>query len=215
MITQTHSEYIKEYLGESMQILYMMPIEDIDRVIEILYDGWKNDATIFVMGNGGSASTASHFAADLIKYTSADNNNGKNTKKRFKVMCLNDNVAINSAITNDIGFSSTFSEQLIPWIKKDDIVFAFSVHGGSGETKYGKWSQNIPQAFSLAKKSGAKLIGMAGDTGGIMKDSADACIVIPKVKAETITPQVEGFHVVIHHLIVHRLRDLIKASKQT
>ncbi len=202
----TNKSFIKKYLSESKKIIDTIPYEDIEQIIEILFDAWQNEATIFVMGNGGSASTASHFAADLTKYTASDNKQ----KKRFKVMCLTDNMVLTSAWTNDFGFDTIFAEQMRPWIKKDDVVFAFSVHGGSGKMKGGKWSQNIPKAFQLAKKSGAKLIGMSGDTGGVMKKTADACIVIPTVNSETITPQVEGFHVVIHHLIIHRLKELVE-----
>ena len=204
----TNKPFIKDYLKETNEILNSLPIKDIAEVVDILFEGWKRNSTVFVMGNGGSSSTASHFAADLAKYPT-DGIEGKNAKKRFKVLCLNDNMPLTSAVTNDIGFDSIFSEQLLTWIKKGHIVFAFSVHGGSGETKFGKWSQNIPKAFALARKHHAILLGMAGDTGGIMKQTADACIVVPTVNKQTISPQVEGIDVVIHHLIIHRLRELI------
>lgn len=204
-----NTSYIKKYLSESKKIIDALPYNDIEKVIEILFQAWQEEATIFVMGNGGSASTASHFAADLTKYT-VMGASYEQQKKRFKVMCLTDNMALTSAWTNDFGFDTIFAEQMYPWIKKNDVVFAFSVHGGSHEKTTGQYSQNIPKAFELAKKRSAKLIGMAGDTGGVMKEISDACIVIPTVNAKTITPQVEGFHVVIHHLIIHRLKELIE-----
>lgn len=209
MKSAKHTTFIKKYLSESKKIINTISYEDIEKIITILFEAWQEEATIFVMGNGGSASTASHFAADLTKYT-VMGASYEQQKKRFKVMCLTDNMVLTSAWTNDFGFDTIFAEQMYPWIKKNDVVFAFSVHGGSHEKEEGKYSQNIPKAFELAKKRGAKLIGMAGDTGGVMKEISDACVVIPTVNPETITTHVEGFHVVIHHLIIHRLKELIE-----
>jgi D-sedoheptulose 7-phosphate isomerase len=209
MTRDTNQKYIKQYLTETNKILKKLPHKDIDKIISILFDAWLQEATIFVMGNGGSASTASHFAADLSK-TTIMGASYEQKKKRFRVMCLTDNVPLTSAWTNDFGFDTIFAEQMDPWIKKNDIVFAFSVHGGSKSVKPGEWSQNIPKAFELAKERGAKLVGLAGDTGGSMKEIADACVVIPTVKKERITPHVEGLHVVVHHLIIFRLKELIE-----
>lgn len=204
-----HKKFINQYFREAAQIINKVSRSDIDKIIEILFDAWQQERTIFIMGNGGSASTASHFAADLTKYT-VMGASYEQSRKRFKVMCLTDNVVLTSAWTNDFGFDSIFSEQMAPWLNKNDVVMAISVHGGSGEMKGGTWSQNIPKAFELAKERGAKIIGLAGDTGGIMKVMADVCVVVPTVNKETITPHVEAFHVVIHHLIIHRLKQLIE-----
>lgn len=204
-----NTKFINNYLSETRQILRKLSRTDLDMIIRVLFEAWLSEATVFVMGNGGSASTASHFSADLTKYT-VMGASYEQKKKRFKVMCLTDNTVLNSAWTNDFGFDAVFAEQMEPWVKKNDVVIAFSVHGGSGESKNGKWSQNIPVAFQLAKERGAKLIGFAGDTGGVMKEMADVCIVIPTVNKETITPHVESFHVVVHHLIIHRLKQLIE-----
>lgn len=202
--------FIKQYLNESKKIIRQLSQAEIDKIIDILFEAWLQESTIFVMGNGGSASTASHFAADLTKYT-VMGASYELKKKRFKVICLTDNMVLTSAWTNDFGFDTVFAEQMEPWIKKNDVVFAFSVHGGTLEKDGGNiWSQNIPKAFELAKERGAKLVGLAGDTGGAMKKMADACVVIPTVNKEAITPHVEGLHVVIHHLIIHRLKQLIQ-----
>lgn len=205
-----NTKFINNYLSETRQILRKLSRTDLDLIIRILFEAWLSEATVFVMGNGGSASTASHFSADLTKYT-VMGASYEQKKKRFKVICLNDNAVLNSAWTNDYGFEAIFAEQMEPWIKKNDLVIAFSVHGGSSETKTGgKWSQNIPKAFQLARERGAKIIGFSGDSGGAMKEMADVCIVVPTVNKETITPHVEAFHVVIHHLIIHRLKQLIE-----
>lgn len=204
-----NTSFIRQYFSEAREIIKKMPLGPIDEIINILYNAWQEEHTIFVMGNGGSASTASHFAADLTKYT-VMGASYEQKRKRFKVICLTDNIVLNSAWTNDFGFDAIFAEQMEPWLKKNDVVIAISVHGGSGEAKGGKWSQNIPKAFQLAKERGAKIIGLAGDTGGIMKEMADVCVVIPTVNKEAITPHVEAFHVVVHHLIIHRLKQLIE-----
>lgn len=202
--------FIEKYLTESEKIVKKMPVKDIDTVIDILFHAWQEEATVFVMGNGGSASTASHFAADLAKYPTPQNVSKNKNKKRFKALCLTDNMATISAWTNDNGFHTIFAEQLRPWLKENDVVVAFSVHGGSIRPGGGKWSENIPKALELAKERGAKIVGFAGDSGGLLKKMADACIVVPTVSHETITPQVEGLHVVLHHLVIHRLKQLIE-----
>jgi D-sedoheptulose 7-phosphate isomerase len=136
-------------------------------------------------------------------------------KKRLKAICLSDNIVLTSAWTNDFGFDSIFVEQMKPWLKKNDVVVAFSVHGGADKMNGGKWSQNIIKAFKLAKERGAKVIGFAGDTGGIMKQMADVCVVVPSVNKEMITGHTEGLHVVINHLIIHRLKQLIEQWGKT
>lgn len=206
----SNEEFIKNYLLESQQILKELSVEDIDKIIKHLFKAWKQNSTVYVMGNGGSSTTASHFAADLSKYPISSSYGQK--IKRLKVICLCDSMPLISAWTNDVGFESIFSEQLEPWLKKNDVVIAFSVHGGSGSPMKGKkWSQNIPRAIQLAKDKGAKVLGFSGDKGGVLKQLSDACLVIPTANNDTITPQVEGFHSLINHLIVHRLKQLILA----
>lgn len=213
MKNQSNQVFIKKHLLEGEKILKKVSVKDLDAIINLLFEAWQQEATVFVMGNGGSASTASHFAADLAKYPLG--NFHEQEMKRFKAICLNDNVPGVSAWTNDVGFETIFSEQLKPWLKKNDVLVAFSVHGGSGSpTKGKKWSQNIPMALELAKKRGAKIVGFSGDTGGVLKKMADACVVVPTVNKDTITPQVEGFHVVLDHLIIHRLKQLIQAHEK-
>lgn len=205
----TNGQFVRQYFLQTQQIVKKMPVKEINKVIALFFEAWQQEATVFVMGNGGSASTASHFAADLTKYT-VMGASYEQRKKRFKVICLSDNMVLTSAWTNDFGFDSIFAEQMDPWLKKNDVVVAFSVHGGTGAMRGGKWSQNIPKAFELAKERGAKLIGFAGDTGGIMKQMADVCVVVPSFNKEMITVHTEGLHVVIHHLIIHRLKQLIE-----
>ncbi|OGD86955.1 hypothetical protein A2Z23_01705 [Candidatus Curtissbacteria bacterium RBG_16_39_7] len=199
-------EFIHSYLEEAIEIAKKIDEKDLEKIIEILFGAWRNGKKVFTMGNGGSLSTASHFAADLAKYTIVEH------KPRFKTICLNDNASTVSALTNDEGFNSIFSEQLIPWLEEGDVLVGFSVHGGIGFGNAGAWSQNLGKAVKLAKEKKAKVIGFSGDAGGMLREESDACIVIPTVNKDHITPQVEGWHSVLAHLVVHRLRELIKTS---
>jgi O-acetyl-ADP-ribose deacetylase (regulator of RNase III)/phosphoheptose isomerase len=193
-------EYINTYLSTLVVLAEQIPREDIEKAIELLFDAWRNDAQVFILGNGGSASTATHFACDLSKTTIVGN------ARRFKVMDLVDNIPLVSAWTNDSGFGSIFAEQLKPWLREGDVVIGISVHGGSGEGEAGPWSQNLMQAVRLAKERKAKVIGFSGFGGGAMKDLADVSIVVPIDQEPLGTPLVESFHVVLHHLVCSALK---------
>ena len=197
------TELIRNYLSEVGRIAVDISVEDIEKAIEILFDAWKRGRQIFICGNGGSASTATHLACDLAKTTIVSD------AKRFKVMALVDNTPLVSAWTNDSGFGSIFAEQLKPWLEEDDVVVGISVHGGSGEGDAGPWSQNLGRAIALAKERGARIIGFSGFGGGAIKEMADVCVVVPIDKEPLGTPLVESYHVVIHHLICSALKQRI------
>src|SRR5207237_7802403 len=148
--------------------------------------------------------TATHFAADLAKYTICAG------KPRFKVLCLTDNVPLVSAWTNDGGFNSIFVEQMAAWLERGDALVGFSVHGGSGAGEAGPWSQNMVQAMRAAKDAGASVIGFSGFDGGAMAQMADYCGTVPVLVDELGTPIVERIHLLLHHLIVHSLREQIQ-----
>lgn len=192
--------YINNYFDEMKKIIDDISREEINKVIEVLFDLWKNDSQVFAMGNGGSASTASHFVCDLAKCTIVEG------KKRFKVIGLNDNIPLVSALTNDNGFDNLYVEQLKNFFKKGDAVVCFSVHGGSGQDKAGLWSQNLLKAMQYAKDNGGIAIGFSGFDGGAMKTLADVCLVVPF----NATPHVESFHLVLEHLISNCLHEKIK-----
>ncbi len=204
-ITMKHGAYITQYLDEMARITREISQQDIDRAIDILLDAWRRGSTVFVMGNGGSASTATHLACDLAKYAIVDE------KPRFRVMGLTDNIPLVSAWTNDNGFGSIFAEQLRPWLTEGDVLIGISVHGGSGGGQARPWSQNLVQAMALAKERGARIIGLSGFSGGAMKEMADVCIVVPINEEPLGTPLVESWHVVVHHLLCYTLRRRIEA----
>lgn len=198
-----NSAYIDKFFTGMEEILKKISREDINTVIEMLFDAWAKGKKVFVIGNGGSSSTAMHFASDLNKCTISPG------KKRMRVMSLVDNTPLVSALTNDDGWDNIYTEQLKNFYEQGDLIAAFSVHGGAGKDKAGAWSQNLLKAMQYVKDNGGKAIGFAGFDGGAMKEMADACIVVPY----NTTPHVEAFHVVLHHLIAFCLAEKIKNEK--
>ena len=194
--------FVKNYLEELEAIVGRVSQADLCSVMALLYDAWKSGKQVFVAGNGGSASTATHFACDLAKFTAVEG------KRRFRVICLNDNIPLVSALTNDLGWDSVYYEQLRNLMNNGDVLVVISVHGGSGADKAGVWSQNLLKAAKFVQDNSGKVIGLAGFDGGALKQVADACIVAPV----SSTPQVEGFHVVLTHLLCAGLRDSIVES---
>ncbi|HIJ18872.1 TPA: SIS domain-containing protein [Candidatus Woesearchaeota archaeon] len=182
------------------EIIKKIDRQRIGSVIDALMRAREGGNTIYIMGNGGSASTATHFTCDLSKVTIVGD------KKRFKVMCLNDNIPLVSALTNDDGWSEIYIEQLKSHFKEGDVAIAFSVHGGSGSAKAGTWSQNLLKALQYAKDRGGTAIGFSGFDGGVMRELADICVVVPFDS----TPHVESFHLVLEHLITFCIRQKIE-----
>lgn len=198
-------EFIDNYFWEMETVINDISREDIDRVIELLFGAWRQGRTVFLMGNGGSASTATHFACDLAKCTVVEG------KPRFRVICLNDNIPLMSALINDEGFDNLFSEQLKNLMRPGDCLIAMSVHGGKGEDRAGLWSQNLLKAIQLAREQyDAVTIGLSGFNGGALREMADACVVVPF----NSTPQVESFHLALEHLICNCLREKIERNEE-
>lgn len=204
MANVTGDPLITRYVEEMERITSALDYGEVGKSVDILFDAWQTGRTIFTMGNGGSASTATHFASDLAKFTIVAG------QPRFKVYSLNDNIPLVSAWTNDSGFGGIFAEQMEPWLQAGDVLVGFSVHGGSGSGDAGPWSQNLVRAVALAKERGAKVIGLSGFDGGALKKLADACLVVPIDSEPMGTPLVESYHVVLHHLICLALKERIQ-----
>ena len=201
-------EFVDAYLRETAEIALGTSRDDLTRVIDVLFDAWKNDRTIYTCGNGGSAANASHLACDISKFTWCEG------KKRFKCHSLCDNAALISALTNDVGFNRIFLEQLEGRVVPGDVLVCLSVHGGSGADKAGPWSQNLVAAADFAKKKGAKVVALVGYDGGALRQMADASIIVPRTDSgHTSTPHVEGFHEIYHHLICERLRQMVAEAE--
>jgi D-sedoheptulose 7-phosphate isomerase len=184
-------EFIKKYFDDAKYILDNISKENISKVIDILSDARKKGKKVFICGNGGSASTATHFAADLFKLA------------RIKAISLNENVPLATAIINDEGWSELYIHQLKLLYEEGDVLIAISVHGGSGTDKAGLWSQNLVKAIDYVNKNKGTTIGFSGFDGGAFKDITNVCVVVPF----NSTPQVESFHIVLEHLITFRLHE--------
>lgn len=195
-------EFIRNYLEDVEGVASKVSQGDIEKVVRLLYDGWKRNRQIFIAGNGGSASTATHFASDLNKYASVRG------KKRFRAFALTDSMPLITALTNDEGWENVYSWQLENLMRRGDILVAISVHGGSGSDKAGPWSQNLLRAVKVARARRGRVVGIAGFDGGLLRRLADCSVVVPIDS----TPQVEGFHLVLTHLIVARLKQLVGES---
>ena len=188
-------EFIENYFKELKETIDKISVEDIKRVTNILYKAYKRDKQIFIIGNGGSASTASHFACDLSKGTLQRIYDEK--EKRFRVISLTDNVAHLTALANDLDYNDVFSQQLRNLVNPGDIVVAIS---GSGNSK------NILNAVDSASKSGAITIGFLGFDGGKLKEKVDHYIHVPS----NHYGRIEDLHLVLAHLISSYLTEMKK-----
>jgi len=183
-------EAMKNYLETVGGILKNLPLPRIEQIIELIYKTYLNDSFIFLLGNGGSAATASHLACDLGKGTVAPG------RKRMKVMSLTDNLPLITAWANDTQYEDIFAEQLAHFVSSGDLVIGIS---GSGKSK------NVLNAIKLAKECGALTVGLTGFDGGEMKDMVDYCLIVPSTNMQ----QIEDCHLIITHLIFSLLRDRI------
>lgn len=195
-------DFIRDYISEMKRVAETISVEDADRTVGLLYDAWKDKRQVFICGNGGSASTATHFACDLVKTVAPQG------KRGFRAECLNDNIPLMLALINDDGFDNLFVEQLRIKFQPGDVLVCISVHGGAGKDKAGLWSQNLLKAMKYAQEVGGKTIGLSGFDGGPMKEIADACVVVPA----NSTPQVESFHLALGHVICACLKKKIEES---
>lgn len=178
--------------------------EKLEQAIDLLFEAWKNEKWVYIMGNGGSASTATHLVADLSK-TICDSPE----EKGLKAIALFDNIPLVSAAINDWGWENLYVNQLKTFYEPGGVGIGISVHGGSGKDLSGKWSQNILKGLQYIKDQGGKTIGLSGFDGGSMKDLVDVSIVVPVES----TPLVEGLQAVLTHLIVFGLKERIHSSK--
>jgi len=179
---------IKNYLSEVSATLAKLPVEGIAQVVELLAQARANRERVYIFGNGGSASTASHFASDLSKGAISKG------KPRIKAFALTDNVPLLSAWANDTAYENVFAEQLENFIEMGDIAIGIS---GSGN------SQNVLNGVKVAKAKGATTIGFIGFDGGKLKHLVDLAIIVPNHNME----QVEDIHLLLEHVITTCLRN--------
>ena len=182
-------EYIDLYLEETEKIIEALDREAIERAVSILEQVKGEQGRLFILGVGGSAANASHAVNDFRKIGG------------IETYAPTDNVSELTARTNDEGWETTFSEWLkISRICGRDALMVFSVGGGSETT-----SLNIVNALKLGKEKGAKIISVVSRDGGYSRQVSDACVLVPVVSKERITPHAEGWQGIIWHLMVNAL----------
>jgi D-sedoheptulose 7-phosphate isomerase len=184
-------EFTKEYLGEIRKILDLMEedlVSKMDKLATILLTAREKRSTIFIMGNGGSASTASHFVGDLSKGTIVER------FPRFKAIALTDNIPNMLAWANDNSFDDIFVEQLKNLMEPGDVVIGIS---GSGN------SMNVIKAIEYANENGGITIGLSGYDGGKLLKSAQENIHVPS----SYMQRVEDIHLMIEHLLTSLIRE--------
>lgn len=180
--------FTEQFIRESKEILDKLPRDSVEGVVNCLAEAREHGGRVFVLGVGGSAGSATHLVNDLRKLAN------------LEAYAPTDNVSELTARTNDEGWASCFDGWLrVSRLRKDDIVFVLSVGGGDAERNI---SPNLVQALKLAKEVGATVVGIVGRTGGYTAKVADACVIIPVVNPDHVTPHTESFHSVVGHLLI-------------
>lgn len=191
--------YAKIHLSEAIQIIKQIDPEVIERIADLLVQVKAEGGRLFFLGVGGSAGNCSHAVNDFRKIVGMES------------YAPTDNVSELTARTNDEGWHTVFAEWLkTSKLRASDALFIFSVGGGNLEKNI---SPNLVEALNYAKSIGAKVTGVVGRDGGYTAKVADACVIIPTVNPETITPHSEAFQAVVWHLLVSHPKLKAKQTK--
>jgi len=185
-------QFSKSYFNYLKEIFDKIDLSEIRSFVEILLSARENGATIFFIGNGGSAATASHFANDLAFGTNE-------YEKPFKVMSITDNVSVLTALGNDYGYDEIFIRQLKIYAKKGDVLVGISASGNS---------QNLIKAFEYAATADIKTVALSAFDGGIIKEIANYCVHIPTDINEY--GPAEDLHMILDHLVGNYLMRRVK-----
>jgi D-sedoheptulose 7-phosphate isomerase len=193
------TEYTKRYYEEVEAVSRRIDQGAVDRMIDILVDLRATSGRLFVLGVGGGAGHAGHAVNDFRKICG------------IEAYAPTDNVSELTARVNDESWSTVFSNWLRgSRIRSQDVVLVFSVGGGHAERNI---SANIVEALKLAKSVGARVIGVVGRDGGYTSRVADACVIVPTVNPDTVTPHTEAFQAVVWHGIVSHPKLLAHEMK--
>jgi D-sedoheptulose 7-phosphate isomerase len=184
---------IQDYLNGLKKVIDELDIGEVNEVMEQLLAAYHRRASVYVFGNGGSASTASHFVNDFNKGVSEQLEGG------FRFYCLNDNVPTMMAVANDISYNRVFALQLKNYLQPGDVVMAIS---GSGN------SPNVIEAVRYANQRGIDTIGLVGYDGGKLKQLARCCIHIPVDDMQ----KVEDLHLVMNHVMMALFKAHLEAE---
>jgi D-sedoheptulose 7-phosphate isomerase len=188
-------EAVSRYFSGLEQMLRAISLAHLERVLRLLEEAYLNGRRIFILGNGGSAATASHFALDLAKNTIVPG------APRLKAISLTDHVPLITAWSNDTAYEHIFAEQLENLVEPGDVVIAISASGNS---------LNLINALRLAERSRAFTIGLLGAKGGKIKDMVDAYVLAPGQNIE----QEEDAHMIVAHVITRHMRAFARSHAQ-
>jgi D-sedoheptulose 7-phosphate isomerase len=180
--------YSFQYLAEARQILDQLDLEPIERMAQLLVETREKGGRLFILGVGGGAGHASHAVNDFRKIAN------------IETYAPTDNVSELTARINDDGWPSVFENWLkVSRLREDDLILVFSVGGGNLEKNV---SPNLVAALRYAQKVRARITGIVGRDGGFTAQVADACVIIPTINSENVTPHTEAFQAVVWHLLV-------------
>jgi D-sedoheptulose 7-phosphate isomerase len=189
-------DMVDTYLDEMAHAVRSIDRSAVRAVVDCLFACWTRGGTTYVIGNGGSAATASHMMNDLMKCTIVEG------QSRFRAIALTDNVPVMTAFANDLAYEEIFVEPLRALLDDRDALVALS---GSGN------SPNVLRAIAYAKEAGVVTVGLCGNTGGKLAQLADVVVTIP---AERIGQQEDG-HLILNHAIALTLHDRIAAAPRS
>jgi D-sedoheptulose 7-phosphate isomerase len=182
------NSFAKDYLTRLKSVIDSFDLSTYERIVDAFLQAYNDNAHIFVMGNGGSGATASHLACDINKGCCID------LSKKFKMLCLNDNMPTMLALANDLSYQAVFEEQLKNFFLPGDLVIGIS---GSGN------SENVLNAIRFAADNGGRTMGWCGFDGGKLAGAVDLAFVVNSHDMQ----QVEDAHVILAHMLmqtVHR-----------
>jgi D-sedoheptulose 7-phosphate isomerase len=181
------------YFAELQEAVARLPVKKIDTVISILLESARVGKKVFICGNGGSASTASHFACDLAKNTIIAD------APWLRVVGLTDNIPLMTAWANDTGYDNVFAAQLVPLVEAGDVVIGISCSGNS---------PNVLNAIAAARQRGATTIAFTGDRGGQLIELADLSIQVSNPRIEIQ----EDVHLALGHCITRAVRTALQGQ---
>jgi D-sedoheptulose 7-phosphate isomerase len=180
------TEHARQYLTRLKAVIDTFDLAVYDQMARDLLDAYERQARIFVMGNGGSGATASHLACDINKGCCLD------LERKFKMICLNDNIPTMLALANDISYDVVFEEQMKNFFEPGDVAIAIS---GSGN------SENVLRAVRYAAAHGGRTQGWCGFGGGKLAALVDLAFVVPSNDMQ----QVEDAHIIVAHMLMQTL----------
>jgi D-sedoheptulose 7-phosphate isomerase len=180
--------YARQHLDESKRVIDELDAESIERVVDILHAVRERHGRLFFLGVGGSAANCSHAVNDFRKICG------------FEAYAPTDNVSELTARVNDEGWDTSYKNWLRgSRLRANDMVMVFSVGGGDLEKNI---SANLVCALQFARDTGCAIGGVVGRKGGYTAQVADACVIVPTVNPETVTPHTESFQALVWHLLV-------------